>query len=34
LKEEALDRLLWRAPFGRGYGLNRKTDCMMASEQW
>jgi len=21
LKEEALDRIVWRAPFGRGFGL-------------
>jgi len=33
LKEETLDRLLWRALFGRGFGLNRKTDYVMAREQ-
>jgi hypothetical protein len=32
LKEEALDRTMWRAGFGRGYGpvvrqTARKTDC-------
>jgi hypothetical protein len=29
LKEEALDRPLWRAGFGRGYGPRVKTDYVM-----
>jgi hypothetical protein len=34
LKEEALDRALWRTGFGRGYGLvtRQTTGCMRPSE--
>jgi len=32
LKEEALDRNVWRNRFGRGYGSCLKTDCRMMTE--
>jgi hypothetical protein len=35
LKEEALDLTVWRAGFGRGFGIVvRKTDKLMDAYQW
>jgi hypothetical protein len=34
LKEEALDRTIWRARFGRGFGLVRQTTKWMNEYAW
>jgi hypothetical protein len=33
LKEEALDRIMWRAGFGRGFWTCRETDCCMKESE-